>query len=106
MAALAVTGPDENRRFGEHGFTSARFKRLGGNLEPAKRSISLAAEERRVEGGHAVDLRRKRRCGGGLRLGPMAGIGKAEYSAASVPVLPSVPDDGPTAHAGGADIPG
>lgn len=71
MAALAVTGPDENRRLGEHSFTSERFRRLGGNLEMAKCSISLAAEECHVEGNHAVGLWKERRCGGGPRLGPV-----------------------------------
>lgn len=71
MAVFAVTGPNENRRLGKHSFTSARVRRLGGNLETTKRSISLAAEECHVEGDHAVGLWRKRRCRGGPRLGPV-----------------------------------
>lgn len=36
----------------------------------------------------------------------MAGIGRSEYPATLVSVLPTVPDDGQASHTGGAGVPG
>ncbi len=79
------------------GFAPEWYKRLGGNLETVKRSISLAAERCHVEVTTLVIP--------GENDGVEEIVGGPGDPAASVPVLSPVSDDGPAAYYGGTGAP-
>ena len=83
------------------GFTSAWYRRLGGDLDTVKRSgggVSCGSD-------HSAGSRRKRQYGGDPGAGPMAGICMSGNSAAPVPILPPIPDGRPSANARGSGLP-